>query len=245
MYPREYFDTYWRGDLKDEVFVAMPFDKEFTPVREKAIQPAIEKGMNQPLRAHLVDATTISNCVLTEILCGIANARIIFADISVCRKGKWKGQRNGNVMYEVGLAHAIRQAEEVILVRSDDEEINFDVANIRIHKYDSKDLGAARKRFVQLLNEAVEHINQVKRLKVEDAYGRIDRDSYGLMTRYGRRDGFSIPKEEQDDVSTKIAVQHLLALGTIHFDLTTDESSTKYAYLWTEFGKAVLKRITL
>ena len=34
-------------------------------------------------------------------------------------------------MYEVGLAHAARQNTEVLLVRSDTEEINFDLAGIR------------------------------------------------------------------------------------------------------------------
>ena len=42
MYPREYFDTYWRGDLKNEVFVIMSFAPEFQPAWEDAIKPAIE-----------------------------------------------------------------------------------------------------------------------------------------------------------------------------------------------------------
>ena len=57
MYPREYFDTYWRGDLKNEVFVIMSFADEFKEVWESAIRPAIEDDTdeNQAELACLVD----------------------------------------------------------------------------------------------------------------------------------------------------------------------------------------------
>ena len=50
-------------------------------------------------------------------------------------------------MYEVGLAHAARQNTEVLLVRSDTEEINFDLAGIRVHTYDRTDLPARAEGF--------------------------------------------------------------------------------------------------
>ena len=51
MYPREFFDTFWRGDLRNEVFVIMSFDDEFRPVWEHALKPAIETDLQEP-RAH-------------------------------------------------------------------------------------------------------------------------------------------------------------------------------------------------
>jgi hypothetical protein len=39
MYPRQYFDTYWRPGLSEEVFVAMPFSEEFAEVWQSAIRP--------------------------------------------------------------------------------------------------------------------------------------------------------------------------------------------------------------
>ncbi len=168
MYPRDFFDTYWRPSLREAVFVAMPFHTEFTPVWEGAIRPAIEQ-VCEPLSAQRVDASVLSGSVITEILDGIAHSRLIFADISVAYEGRWRGQRNGNVMYEVGLAHAVRQDTEVLLVRSDDEEINFDVAGIRIHSYDRQDLVATRELLARFLGDGLRQIEQVKGLQVPRA----------------------------------------------------------------------------
>jgi hypothetical protein len=50
MYPREFFDTYWRSEIRDDVFVAMPFHTEFTCVWEEAIRPAIAEASEGRLR---------------------------------------------------------------------------------------------------------------------------------------------------------------------------------------------------
>src|SRR3972149_11872807 len=108
MYPREYFDTYWRSEIRNEVFVAMPFHDEFTPIWTKAIKPAIENDNTLNLKARRVDVSTLSGSIVVEIMDYIAHARVVLADISISESGKWKGQRNGNVLYEVGLTHALR-----------------------------------------------------------------------------------------------------------------------------------------
>ena len=51
MYPREYFDTYWRGDLRNEIFVIMSFESAFQPVWEQAIKPAINTDVSGGLIA--------------------------------------------------------------------------------------------------------------------------------------------------------------------------------------------------
>ena len=147
MYPREFFDTYWRTSLKRAIFVAMPFANEFTPVWEEAIKPAIEVDLvdaGNRFIAHRADVSKISDSIHTEILDGIAHSTLVFGDISVMQTGDWMGQRNGNVMYEVGVAQTIRPATDIILVRSDTGRIMFDVSHIRIHEYDRNDLIVAR-----------------------------------------------------------------------------------------------------
>jgi hypothetical protein len=74
MYPRRFFETFWRGDIRKEVFVAMPINNEFNIIYEHAIDPAIRDpsvGM-QPKR---VDASILSGAIVTDILDGIAHAR--------------------------------------------------------------------------------------------------------------------------------------------------------------------------
>ena len=247
MYPREYFDTYWRGDLKNEVFVIMSFAQEFQPAWEHAIRPAIQDDTQGKPFAHRVDATTLAGSIITEILEGIAHAKLIFADISVCQSGRWKGQRNGNAMYELGLAHALRRAEELVVVRSDREEINFDIAAIKVQDYGREDLRAARQRFARLLNDGLGQIDQVKHLKVTQAFESLDADCLALMMREGANDPFDInyPQTmrqvmDQIAVGEKDAVRHLLSLGMIRFNAS--RSASRYAYHWTDFGKAVLRK---
>ena len=79
MFPREYFDTYWRPDLRDEVFVAMSFASCFTATWEEILKPAI---VAVGLKPHRVDITKTSGSILTEIMDGIAHARVVLADIS-------------------------------------------------------------------------------------------------------------------------------------------------------------------
>jgi len=248
LYPREYFDTYWRGDLKNKVLVVMSFAPEFQPAWDHAIKPAIEADTDGKPFAHRVDATTLAGSIITEILDGIAHAKLVFADISVCQSGRWKGQRNGNAMYELGLAHALRPAQELVVVRSDHEEINFDIAGIKIQDYDFSDLPTARTRFAQLLSDALKEIDQVKHLKVTEAVESLDADTLVLMVNEGKGDYFSvrIPHTMRDVMSQtatgiKDSVRHLLSLGIIRFDANL--SADAYAYHWTEFGKAVLKRL--
>ena len=104
---------------------------------ELVIAPAIKtvERNDLPLEPHRVDVKRVSDSILTEILNGVSNSLVIFADVSSFGEVEDKPIRNGNVMYEVGLAHATRLPEEVILFRSDSDELLFDVANVRINRY--------------------------------------------------------------------------------------------------------------
>ncbi len=109
MYPREFFDTYWRGDLRREVFVAISFADEFEEICEEAIKPAIEKDLDpeNPYRANCLNTSTISGSIHREILDGIAHSTLIFAEVSTMSTTTSKGQRNGNVMFELGIAQTV------------------------------------------------------------------------------------------------------------------------------------------
>jgi hypothetical protein len=82
MYPREYFDTYWRPTLKNEIFVIMSFAPEFEQVWTHAIRPAIEQDTPGQPFAHGVDATTLAGSIITEILDGVAHAKLSYLQTS-------------------------------------------------------------------------------------------------------------------------------------------------------------------
>lgn len=248
MYPRDYFDTYWRSELAEEVFVAMPFHDEFTPVWDQSIQRAIDEDIDGPLQARRVDATILSGSVITDILDGIAHSRLVLADISVAREGKWCGQRNGNVMYEVGLAHAVRQSTEILLIRSDDERISFDVAHINVHKYDRENLDGARNQIHQLVSDLLIQIDQQKSMKVIRVVDQLDADSMKYLSDFAVKGPFTGPDpktmgEQLISISNRMALSRLQQLGIIRCTSTTANQVPIFEL--TLFGKAVAQRLDL
>lgn len=238
MYPRQFFDTYWRGSIRKEVFVAMSFANEFNPVWNDAIRPAVETdldGSGSHYVARRVDLTKISDSIHREILDGIAHATLVLADISVMQTGDWKGQRNGNVMFELGIAQTVRPATDLIVVKSDKDKITFDINHIRIQDYDRGNLAASRKLFADCMLEALKQRQLEKSLRAEMLRDRLDVDSMNLMVKFCP-DGkdfkrFGMQKCSAEERRT---AARLLDLGIIRC-VTPDERT--YHYEWTDFGK--------
>ncbi len=244
MYPRDFFDTYWRPELRNEIFVAMPFHDEFIDIWTTAIKPAIEEDVVGSYKANRVDTTMLSGCIIVDILDGIAHSRVVLADISICNTGAWKNQRNGNVMYEVGIAHALRQVEEVVIIRNDDEQISFDVSGIILNKYNRDNLISARNSISVFVSEALKLIDTSKSLKIQRAIGQLNNDMYFWLITWGKNEGFFGPApktmgEEVISISKKLALGRLQAEGIL--DSTPTSTPNGPAYSWTNFGKALLK----
>ena len=243
MYPREYFDTYWRAELRDEVFVAMSFADEFMSAWTDIIRPAVEEDLNDlKLKAHRVDATKISGSIIAEIMDGIAHARVVLGEISTMSTGN----RNANVMYEVGLAHALRQAEEVVLIRRDDARINFDIASIRVHRYWPEDAARSRELISGTIRECIQEVDLRKGLKVQQAVESLDDACLGLIEQFHRQPSFGFQQQKTmgevlTAVPVRLAVFKLLELGIVRSD--TQIRQHLYAYHWTPFGKMVMRRL--
>ena len=242
MFPRRFFDTYWRTDIREEVFVAMPFHDEFDGIWNHCILPAIESNRGG-LLARRVDASTLSGSIVVNILDGIAHSRAVFCDISVCESGRWAGQRNGNVMYEVGLAHATRQDTEVILVRKDREPINFDLAGINVHWYDSTDVSKTKDLFDRLITSAIDVTNQEKSLQVSRAISMLDHRTLGIIERHRHGPGFRETAESPSlsTMANMAAISRLQSIGIV--ECSPNWSEQKADYIWTPFGRAVLRRL--
>src|SRR5690349_11432120 len=129
MYPHTFLSLFPPFPRNDNVFVAMSFDKSLKLRFEAVIQPAIEKA---GLKAIVVRKSTISDSILTEILSGISDSRLVLVDLT---GPAGSGKTSPNVMYEMGIAHAVRQPAEVILFRSDTGDIPFDMTNVRVNQY--------------------------------------------------------------------------------------------------------------
>ncbi len=161
MYPHTYLSLFPPFPRNNQVFIAMSFDERFAHCWQSVIQPAVSAIAidNESLSALRVDVSTIGDSVLTEILAGISNSRLFLADITTMGHSGSRAFRNNNVMYEVGIAHATRLPEEVILLRSDNDPLDFDFANIRVHTYDpDTDTASAYSKVQDLISNAIDGI---------------------------------------------------------------------------------------
>jgi len=98
---------------KPYIFVVMPFAKEFDEIYESAIKPACE---NAGAYCERVDEQIFEEDILDWIYIQISKSDIIVGDMS---------QRNSNVFYEIGYAHALNK--RVILLTQNANDIPFDL----------------------------------------------------------------------------------------------------------------------
>ncbi len=108
-------------------FVLMPFDSSFTEIY-KEIQDTVNGTGLKCIRA---DDIYSNGTVINDIVNLIKSATIIIADFT----GK-----NPNVLYETGLAHALKK--EVIIITQEINDIPFDLQHIRVISYDESSLGS-------------------------------------------------------------------------------------------------------
>lgn len=238
----------------------MSFDPRFDARWREVIAPAIRNiGVNdkrlEPIR---VDTRKISDSILTEILSGIANSRLVFADITTVGYLDGKPIRNGNVMYEVGLAQSVRLPEEVIVFRSDDDSLLFDTSTVRVNSY-SPDAAAdkARSAVTDTLIGSLRELDLRRHLAVRKAVEMLDYPSWWLLSESGARKGVPHPKMKTmrdvlGNAARASAIARLLEMGalrTTYIEVTPEllaqiGDSPDYdllKYECTEFGEAVIR----
>ena len=165
MYPRTYYETFMRYEASDQVFVAMPFTGAFQRVYKKVIEPAIKSVHINGKRLHpriINRGTTGSPDIHEQIFDAIIHSRLVIADMTVQsnypdENGITKWQPNANVAYEVGLASAWRNPEDILLVHqaNREHEYSFDIQNLRHVSYE-----IAESSVRLIADEIVKAINQ-------------------------------------------------------------------------------------
>lgn len=107
-----------------KAFVLMPFDEEFKNVFDKLIVPALDAAGYDVKRA---DSDLDQQNVLKDVVRGIAHADLVVAELT---------SRNPNVLYELGLSHALRR--NTILITQSMEDIPFDLRTYRVIQYSTQ-----------------------------------------------------------------------------------------------------------
>lgn len=109
-------------DRRDICFTIMPFGGWFDDYYETIYSPAIENAGLRPFRA---DDIYTPGSITNDIWNYTKKSKLLLADLT---------DKNPNVFYELGLAHAL--AKPVILITEDVEDIPFDLRPLRVIKYD-------------------------------------------------------------------------------------------------------------
>jgi hypothetical protein len=110
----------------DSCFVMMPFADPIGAYYATVYQPAIDRAKLKSVRA---DAEIFgTGKIIDQIWNGIHAARVLVAELT---------GRNPNVLYELGLAHALHKP--VVLVSSNKDDVPFDVQHVRVIYYDKND----------------------------------------------------------------------------------------------------------
>lgn len=224
MYPSEYYSLYPPFPRQNQVFVAMSFSDSFKSRWNDVIKPAVNRvTINEnKLEAHRVDLKTVSDSILTEILTGISRSRLVIADITSIGRIDGKPVRNGNVLYEVGLAQAVRLPEEVLLFRSDDDPLLFDVSNIRVNSYDpDNEPEKAKEIIVKAIISALKEIDLKKHLTVQRLAETLDYPSWWTLVVARAQNGIFHPNQKTmgqvlGSFSQSRAISRLLEIGALN-----------------------------
>jgi len=217
------------------VFVGMSFHSDAHARWRQIIEPAIT---NAQLQAYRVDARYVGDSILTDILNGIRNARLLLFDIT----SEGSGYSNGNVMYELGIAHATRLPEEILIIRCDRERLLFDISSIRIHTLDPTSPDLASRHLTEVLIELSRGLEKLAGAVVKRVVGTLDEVCLGFLSAHAHMPFFSLQDTSKafapETLAGRSAIRHLLDQAV--FELVWKQDVRQYAYRWTPLGIAVL-----
>jgi hypothetical protein len=113
-------------EATDTCFVMMPFANPIGGYYATIYEPAIKKAGLTPVRADTDIFGT--GKIIDQIWAGLNRAKVLVAELT---------GRNPNVLYELGLAHALHKP--VVLISSNEADVPFDVRHVRVIYYELTD----------------------------------------------------------------------------------------------------------
>jgi hypothetical protein len=135
-----------RKDYKwPDLFVLMPFSAQLEPVYKDHIQVVAQRA---ELTVDRADNFFSSGAIMGDVWSAINAAKVIVADCT---------GRNPNVMYEIGLAHAI--GRHTILISQSIDDVPFDLRHLRVIVYDYTPRGMTE--FEMKLAETIDRSTQL------------------------------------------------------------------------------------
>ena len=241
---KAYLENFWDTEQKNVLFVLMPFHKKLDK-KFKAINTIAKKvGLEC---AERIDRNLTSDLIPNKILYNIANSKFLLFDLSDDPKHYSCKQINGSVLYELGMARAIREESDMLIIRDKKSKstIPFNIQQLPRHELDETLNGLER-----LLRDALENQQWHKGKRVRATAEKLD--MYPFMLKNIINEHYrNIPEGEPDhfyhipstDLFTQLSINRLLDFGILR--LGTGKQATELSYNWTPFGRAVLKSLNI
>jgi hypothetical protein len=126
---------------KKRIFVAMPFRTEHDPIF-RVLKDAAELTGAEVVR---LDEEHFAGSIISQIRAEIDGADVVTAIVS---------EENGNVYYEIGLAHC--QRKPVVLLTSDIASLKFDLRDHRAIVYDRANPGHVLSELARTLSAVMD-----------------------------------------------------------------------------------------
>lgn len=210
---------------RPKCFIIMPFGGWFDKYYLEIYKPAIEEA---GFSANRADDLYRPGNIVNDIWSYTKNADVILADLT---------NKNPNVFYELGLAHAI--TKPAVLITASMEDVPFDLRSLRVIEFDknSPNWGEILKtKIIKSLKETLESpedsipstfldISKTKRLKVgeeEKEILDIKREIATLKREVRSSKNISRPRRPEEDIDPNEAerlIHHYMKKGLDYIDI--------------------------
>jgi hypothetical protein len=252
VHPNVFLRTFWRGEIKPQVFVAMSFSPPYRKRYEKVIAPAIEalKVDGVRLKPYRVDLSKSGDSILSDIIDGIAHSRLVLVDLSTVGHDSKTGEpyRNGNVMYELGIAIACRDSADVLMVRDDNDKFLFDVSTIP-HMHIDFTRRDAKDALIAELKARLREQDFVRDARTQVALASLSEQSANLMAQFaglkenqfiGWHGGGTITNVGHDAAIGRLLDKQLIRAEVV---VSNDEGELGHYYGPTQLGLVVAAEV--
>lgn len=228
MYPKKFWNEFRLLRWPTAIFVGMWFQKQNVTTRyDEIIKIAIEQI---PLRPRFLKDMITGDSIPVDIMTGIIECKLVLFDISrTCN-----GERNANVMYELGLAHTWRNPEEVIVVRDDQEKLPFDIQSTGVVFYSLDDKGKAIKEIKETIMFRLDQIEKIQQSAVRKAAESLSIEAHNLLMSSKGKIFFIKDRSSSENF---ISIPMLLNLGLV--EMLTDIKG--FGYHPTPLGRKVIE----
>ena len=168
---------------------------------------------------------------------------MILADVSTVGHDSKTGQsyRNGNVMYEVGLALACRQSAEVLLIRDDRERFLFDVSTVPHKHVDFSEPENARSILTEEIEARLREIDHISDARIAMSIASMTTQEHSLLRVFAKYTMDQVFRFPTNNIHLNAAIPRLLDKQLIRTARVSHDGHAMFA--WTELGRTLADHI--